>query len=149
MEKIDKNTRIKLLAILLLSNICIYLLSTGSDTNYLPQEQNLQRKQDYIVLKITADLKTNFEPNRPISITNSRRSKLIPYAVLLDETNNENQNITDLAMGKKNTNAKFLTIYVHKKYINFLLKDKDLIILPFKSDIQITKYNRRNYEVTY
>ena len=150
MEKIDKSTRVKLLAILLLSNICIYLLTPNGEASYQGgQSQSMQRKQDYITLKIMASLKTNFEVNRPISISNSKQTFLIPYAVLLQSSSNQNQNIADIALGKSTADIKELTIYVHKKYTNLLLAKKDLLVLPHHSNIKVVTGRRRNYEVTY
>lgn len=148
MEKINKGLKLKIFALLILSNISVYLLAIPQE---FPHSEDIVNnkvfiREDYITLKIEADLKTIYEENLPVMIISKDRTINISHAILLSKKDS-NLPHDDFSDTTPITNQ--YIIYVHKQYLQSLIKKKKFIILPWGSELNFKNNKRGQYELRY
>lgn len=147
MAHINKTQRVKFTAILLISNILVYLLFTQSPPNIEETSAPLvSSRENYEVIELQANLKTSFKVGKPVSITNFSRTILIKKAFLLEEKDEQRTGQQLLLEGRTN-NEKSISVYLHRRNISKIITQKNLIVIPYDSMKLGNKIKRRIYEV--
>jgi hypothetical protein len=149
MEKINKNIKLKIIILFILSNSSTYLLSSTESREYhisTPQTETFEQREGYITVSISAEAITNSEPNLPISILSSKNSMLIPHGFLIKKNSSE---ISDTGYLSE-SNMKNYTVHVPSKYLTKLLDGKSFKIIPYGAIEKNAKKKRMvNYEFNY
>jgi hypothetical protein len=144
MEKENKSKNFKLLAILLISNIIVYLLSaTPPEVQYQLEESIFQPRKDYIDLKIQANLNTSFIENKPISIISKNQKLFIPFAILRKQIIKGPQ--SDFS-SSQSTNE--FIVHIPKTKVQRLINMSNLDIIPYGIKIDLNKNIRASYEIS-
>ena len=142
-DKLDKALKLKLLFVLLMSNISMYMfMSSSPDQFELKNEPDLFR-EGYSELKIQGNLLTSFEENKPISILTRDKRVLVKYALLLKSVNSSS---SDLNFGNNEDNQ--FIVYIPDTEITKLLNQKKLLLLPFGKTYGAPLKLRRSYEIS-
>jgi hypothetical protein len=151
MQKLDKQLKVKILGIFLISQACMYLLAS-TDTDSPPMKLTpkvIESRINYIQLTIRAESYTNKGTNDPVVITNSRRSIYIPNCFIIEQIK-EIDPIVHSEFESLPAMASKFRVYVHKKYAYQLLKNTQFLIIPNLEKSLILKNKSRgvNYEIS-
>lgn len=130
------------------SNLVLFIiLTTPSDELSCHQQNKNQEKylrQGYVSVKVTADLKTEFIPNRPVKITNLHRDFQIQHAFILKELASANENnLFDSTISSKN-----YLIEVKKNDFAIIAQAKNLQIFSHQANIKVFP-RKKNYEIRF
>ena len=149
MERIDKNIKIKIIILFLLSNSSTYLLSSSEKQDCYSthnQVNTFEEREGYITVTISAEAITNSKPNLPISILSSKNSVLIPHGLLIKQVSPD---ITDSSYLSE-SNLKNYSVHVPSKFLKKLLNGRSFKIVPYGAiEKSISKKRMMNYEFSY
>lgn len=148
MEQIPKSTKLKILSLFLISNILVYLLiGTQNEKRAIPNDQGMTR-QDYVEVVLKGKLFTSFSELKEISLISSDNKIIIPFAVLLEQNGQELSSYESMDEISHTTSY---SIYLHKKYLNPNILQKQFKIFPFGTKLKVAQKTkqRRNYEIHY
>ena len=140
----QKNKIIKFAILVLITNILTYLIAIEDPTSYQktqPIQQEFLIRKDYVKLVVAADLLTEYEDNKAISLHNHHNKKVVDIAFLLKEMTVEAQ---DSPLG---SHSKKYLIYVHQNNINKLLTERALKVLPFEAKGITTHHKGNRHEI--
>ncbi len=143
MEKIDNSLKLKILFLLVFSNISIYMLASTPDETSIRTENIFQERIGYTDFKLKAQLLTSFAVNKPITIISKDKRIHIPFALLKSKISHSNGN---LMMDTTISNDEFI-VYLPESYIPQLLQTPKLSILPFGKNYHFPKRKRSPYEI--
>ncbi len=149
MKNIDKNFKIKVLALFLISNISTYLLCCETDQSVKstlnPQLKAFNERPNYIKLKIKGySLSPEVESNT-ISILDVNNQIIVPHAFYIKQLPRQYNEI----LSEHSQMEEYFLIYIHTKYLSKLSPKKAYKIIPYSSDIKIKPRTRRAYELRY
>ena len=150
MQKLSKPLKLKLIFVLIMSNVSIFMMSSESEQVIEEKINSFQKREGYSEIRISAQMLTRFETNKPISILSNNKQLLIPYALLLDKDffSVEEEDQFDPITAKQD---KYI-IYLPNKDIPKILDKKKLVILPYGKNYKFKQQRvfkgKRSYEIS-
>lgn len=138
-----QTTRLKFLFVLFLSNASIFLMLSG-DREMPTQCSHINKytRKDYVNIKVNAELKTDFNINAPVTLTDSTMSFIVKHAFILKEYPQTTQMI-----GLTQKTKQYL-VEVKKSDFNLLVSAKQIVIYSHEINIP-TKNKKRSYEINF
>ncbi len=149
MKDLDKNFKIKVLALFLISNISTYLLCTEPEQNYdltsPSQVEPFKERPNYIKIKIKGHSLSPEMKSNTISLLDEKNRVIIPHGFYIKQLPSQyNEVLSERAQMEES----FL-IYVHTKYISKISPTRLYKIVPYLSELNIKPKIRRAYELRY
>jgi hypothetical protein len=142
----QSSIKIKFVFILILSNACMFLLSSTSSVESYHVQKDYNRI-DYVKVKIYAELMTEFSKNEPFKITNLNRTLIINNVYIISKVVASNSNELSFNSGNQRTTNGYI-VYLHKSHSLKLLNHNQYRIYPQSFNIS-KKSKRRNYEIIF
>ena len=142
MAKINKEQKLKILFLFLLSNITVYLLSSQESLPNSPPQNKLYR-ENYIEVLISGNLYIPPEEGKEVSLRSQDQQIDIPHAIFLSEYKANLPNFSE------EVPAPQFIIYINKKFLNQNLVTKKFNIMPFGTHNLPKKIKRKQYEIHY
>jgi len=140
----QSSIKIKFILVLILSNACMFLLTTTtSQVSYkIPKSYS---RIDYVKVKINAELMTEFSQNEPVKIISKSRSFIINNAYIISKVPSS----TEVGMNFNNeSSTSGYIVYLHKSHSHELLNNKKYKIYPQNFSI-LKRIKRKNYEIIF
>ena len=144
MAKINKDQKLKIFLLFLLSNTSVYLLSSTESPSPSNSQNEVIYREDYREVLIKGELFIPPEEGKEITLKNKNQDQVIPHAIFLREYKNQVDEYSDIIATKK------YIIYIDKKYLAQNLISGTYQILPFGTEIKMAKkIKRKSYEINY
>ena len=140
----QSSIKIKFILVLILSNACMFLLTTTtSQVSYeIPKSYS---RIDYVKVKINAELMTEYSKNKPVKIISKSRSFIINNAYIISKVPSS----TEVGMNFNNENStSSYIVYLHKSHSHELLNNKQYKIYSQNFSI-LKRIKRKNHEIIF
>lgn len=138
--QINNSLKLNIFILLFLSNSSTYMLSSNSP---IPVQKKLNTNKiervDYITMRIQAELKTEFNTQKPVILVDKGHQTIIKNVFLLNQENKEDEFLE--------SKTHYIVEIPNEKYA-LVSRMKKIEILPFNIEIK-RKNKRKNYEVTF
>ena len=138
-KTLERKYLINFILLLILSNLCVYLFSSG-DSNAQDHEINQPHQQldltNHTEIKIKAQIHIPFENGKRVNLMNSSTRQSISNCILVE---NIQLNQSEEFLEAK-TNIKEFILYVPTKYVSTIIRSPNWEIIPASTSIN---FNRR------
>jgi hypothetical protein len=140
-KKQKKGIRIFTATILLIffSNLILFLMISHNEDDLNHISEILPA--DHIVMKINAELKTKYQEELPIIITNLRRTFVVKGFLIKDEMDNELESLEP--------QSSYL-VSIPNNHFDLLDNEREkLLIFPANINIRLTQTKGKTYEIIF
>jgi hypothetical protein len=152
MQKLDKQMKVKIFALFLMAQVCMFLLASPGEeqtTTLNNDDLTFDNRPDYIEFTIRADNRVSSSLGTPVVITNEKRSIYIPYSFVLKQLGEDTSIINDSFELDRTQNPEF-SVYIHKKFAHYLMENHQFLIIPnLEEDLVLVKKKKGvRYEIS-
>ncbi len=149
MEKLNKDMKLRLLAMFLFSNLASLMLggSLTEEPKLLSEIETITQREGYMDLALNVEVSVDLIPQTPFVLTNKTRTLYIPFAFFIKKEIPQDANPFNsetLNQGQR------IILSLPKKYITKVLTNKNLVLLPqLERKFVLTHTKRRNHEIHF
>lgn len=152
MQKLDKQMKVKIIALFFMAQACMFLIASPSNEQapeFGEQNTTFEHRQDYIKFTIRADNRVSLNSSTPVVITNEKRSIYIPYSFILKQLDENPSSINNNFEMAPSLLPEF-SVYIHKRFAHYLMGNYQFLIIPnLEEDLVLSKKKRGvKYEIT-
>jgi len=141
----QSSIKIKFILVLILSNACMFLLTTTTTSQVSYEIPKNYSRIDYVKVKINAELMTEFSKKEPVKIISKNRSFIINNAYIISKVPSS----TEVGMNFNNeSSTSSYIVYLHKSHSHELLNNKQYKIYPQNFRI-LKRIKRKNHEIIF
>lgn len=146
----DKNLKIKILALVIFSNLCSFLLGSSDSPDIANKKikPHTLIRPNYVSIRIKANVLTELDSLNPLLLSNSEKTHFIPNIFIQKQIFQQN----GFNLNESNSQESEVIISIHKKYLKQFFQMKSFVILPNIQkeylNAKQSKQKRKSYEIS-